>query len=64
MKIASAKKLAAEHNFAFEYSNALRLYILSDRQEGWPDQHFPGSVLRSMDEDVFKQFFLRIKESA
>jgi hypothetical protein len=64
MKIATAKSMAAEHNFAFEYSNSQRLYILSDRQEGWPDQYFPGNVLRSMDEKVFLEFFLRIKASA
>jgi hypothetical protein len=64
MKIATAKKLAAEQNFAFEYSNSLRLYILSDRQEGWPDQYFPGSALRSMDENVFVEFFMRIKKEA
>jgi hypothetical protein len=64
MKIATAKKLAAENNFGFEYSNSQRLYILSDRQEGWPDQYFPGNVLRTMEEKVFTEFFLRIKASA
>jgi hypothetical protein len=64
MKIATAKKLAAENNFAFEYSNSLRLYVLQDRQEGWPDQYFPGSALRSMQENVFVEFFLRIKPAA
>jgi hypothetical protein len=63
MKIATAKKMAAENNFGFEYSNEKRLYILSDRQDGWPDQYFPGSVLRSMDEKVFVEFFMRIKPS-
>ena len=62
MKIATAKKLAAEHNFGFEYSNEKRLYILSDNQEGWPDQYFPGNVLRSMDEKVFIEFFMRVKQ--
>jgi hypothetical protein len=64
MKIATAKQMAAEHNFGFEYSNSQRLYVLSDRQDGWPDQYFPGNVLRSMDDKVFLEFFLRIKPSA
>jgi hypothetical protein len=64
MKIATAKSMAAENNFNFEYSNSQRLYILSDRQDGWPDQYFPGNVLRSMDEKVFLEFFLRVKQSA
>jgi len=64
MKIATAKKLADEHNFGFEYSNSQRLYILSDKQDGWPNQYFPGNVLRTLDDKVFTEFFLRVKEPA
>jgi hypothetical protein len=40
----------------------MRLYILTDKEQGWPDQFFPGSALRTMSTDLFVQFFLRIKD--
>jgi len=46
---------------SLEYNNDMRLYILKDQEQGWPDQFFPGSALRTMDNDIFMSFFLRIK---
>jgi len=60
--VAVAKKIAAENGMSLEYNNNMRLYVLRDKEQGWPDQFFPGSVLRTMDNDVFMSFFLRIKE--
>ncbi len=49
MRVAVAKKLAADQGMNIEYSNQKRLYILSDKEQGLPDQYFPGNVLRDMD---------------
>lgn len=62
MRVAVAKKIASENGMSLEYNNDMRLYILKDKEQGWPDQFFPGSALRTMDNDVFIQFFLRIKD--
>ena len=61
MRVAVAKKLAADQGMNIEYSNQKRLYILSDKEQGWPEQYFPGNVLRDMDEKTFCEFFMRIK---
>lgn len=61
MRVAIAKKIAQENGMSLEYDNSLRLYILQDKEQGWPDQFFPGSALRVMSNDVFMSFFLRIK---
>ena len=62
MRVAIAKKIAHENGMSLEYDNGMRLYILKDKEQGWPDQFFPGSALRTMANDVFMQFFLRIKD--
>lgn len=62
MRVAIAKKIAVENGMSLEYDNAMRLYILKDNEQGWPDQFFPGSALRTMSTDLFVQFFLRIKD--
>jgi hypothetical protein len=61
MRVAIAKKIAQENGMTLGYDNSLRLYILQDKEQGWPDQFFPGSALRVMSNDVFMTFFLRIK---
>jgi hypothetical protein len=61
MRVTIAKKIAAENGMALEYDNNMRLYILSDKEQGWPDQFFPGSALRTMSTNIFLSFFLRIK---
>jgi hypothetical protein len=61
MRVAIAKKIAQENGMSLEYNNDMRLYILQDKEQGWPDQFFPGSVLRVMSSDLFMSFFLRIK---
>lgn len=61
MRIAIAKKIAAENGMSLEYNNDMRLYVLQDKEQGWPDQYFPGSALRTMDSRTFTEFFLRIK---
>ena len=61
MRVTVAKKIAAENGMSLEYNNDMRLYILQDKEQGWPDQFFPGSALRTMDNDTFMSFFLRIK---
>jgi hypothetical protein len=62
MRVAIAKKIAQENGMSLEYNNDMRLYILQDKEQGWPDQFFPGSVLRVMSSDLFMSFFLRIKD--
>lgn len=62
MRVAIAKKIASENGLSLEYSNDMRLYVLKDNEQGWPDQYFPGSALRTMDQDTFLSFFLRIKD--
>ena len=62
MRVTVAKKIASENGMSLEYNNDMRLYILKDQEQGWPDQFFPGSALRTMSNDVFMSFFLRIKE--
>lgn len=62
MRVTIAKKIAHENGMSLEYNNDMRLYILKDEEQGWPDQFFPGSALRTMDNDVFMSFFLRIKD--
>ena len=62
MRVTVAKKIASENGMSLEYNNDMRLYILKDKEQGWPDQFFPGSALRTMDTNVFTNFFLRIKE--
>jgi hypothetical protein len=62
MRVAIAKKIAQENGMSLEYSNVMRLYILQDKEQGWPDQFFPGSALRVMSSDLFMSFFLRIKD--
>lgn len=61
MRVAVAKKKAAEQGMSLEYSNEKRLYILTDNEQGWPNQYLPGNVLRDMDEKVFVEFFMRVK---
>jgi len=61
MRVAVAKKIAAENGMALEYNNDMRLYVLQDKEQGWPDQYFPGSALRTMDSKTFTEFFLRMK---
>jgi hypothetical protein len=62
MRVTVAKKIAGENGMTLEYNNDMRLYILKDKEQGWPDQFFPGSALRTMETNVFTNFFLRIKE--
>ncbi len=62
MRVAIAKKIAQENGLSLEYDNGMRLYILKDKEQGWPDQFFPGSALRIMSHDIFMSFFLRIKD--
>jgi len=62
MRVAIAKKIAQENGMSLEYNNDMRLYILQDKEQGWPDQFFPGSVLRIMSNELFMSFFLRIKD--
>jgi len=62
MRVAIAKKIAGENGMSLEYDNSMRLYILKDQEQGWPDQFFPGSAIRTMTNEVFMSFFLRIKE--
>jgi hypothetical protein len=62
MRVAIAKKIAGENGMSLEYDNGMRLYILTDKEQGWPDQFFPGSALRTMASHVFMSFFLRIKD--
>lgn len=62
MRVAIAKKIASENGLSLEYSNDMRLYVLKDNEQGWPDQYFPGSALRTMDQDTFLSFFLRLKD--
>ena len=62
MRVTVAKKIAQENGMSLEYNNDMRLYILQDKEQGWPDQFFPGSALRTMDNAVFMSFFLRIKD--
>jgi hypothetical protein len=64
MRVATAKKIAAENDLSLEYNNDMRLYILKDMddKQGWPNQYFPGSALREMSEAMFMNFFLRMKE--
>lgn len=62
MRVAIAKKIAQENGMSLEYNNDMRLYILQDKEQGWPDQFFPGSVLRVMSNELFMSFFLRIKD--
>lgn len=62
MRVTVAKKIAGENGMSLEYNNDMRLYILKDKEQGWPDQFFPGSALRTMETNVFTNFFLRIKE--
>jgi hypothetical protein len=62
MRVAIAKKIAVENGMSLEYDNNMRLYVLKDNEQGWPDQFFPGNALRTMSTDLFVQFFLRIKD--
>ena len=62
MRVAIAKKIAQENGMSLEYNNDMRLYTLQDKEQGWPDQFFPGSVLRIMSNELFMSFFLRIKD--
>lgn len=63
MRVVIAKKIATENGMSLEYSNDMRLYVLKDQEQGWPDQYFPGSALRTMEESTFTRFFLRIKST-
>ena len=44
MRVAVAKKIAAENGMSLEYNNDMRLYILKDKEQGWPDQFFPHQL--------------------
>lgn len=61
MRVAVAKKIAGENGMSLEYDNDMRLYILKDKEQGWPDQYFPGSAIRTMDSNTFLEFFMRVK---
>lgn len=62
MRVIIAKKIASENGMSLEYSNDMRLYVLKDQEQDWPDQYFPGSALRTMDTRTFTDFFLRLKK--
>lgn len=63
MRVIVAKRISEENGMSLEYSNDMRLYVLKDKEQGWPDQYFPGSALRTMEESTFTRFFLRIKNT-
>lgn len=63
MRVIVAKRISEENGMSLEYSNDMRLYVLKDKEQGWPDQYFPGSALRTMEESTFTRFFLRIKST-
>lgn len=60
MRIVNAKKIAEQYDHVLEYSNSLRLYILSSNEPNSPQQWFPGSALKDMSESTFKYFYLRV----
>ena len=62
MRVVVAKKIANEYGMELDYDNNMRLYILKDKELGWPDQYFPGAVVRTMDPNLFVDFYLRQKK--
>lgn len=59
MKVSQARKIASEFGMKMYYCQTLRLYVLDARHLNWPDQYFPGQVIRAMDEKTFIEFYIR-----
>ena len=55
-----AKKIANQQGFELEYNNRIRLFVLA--REGFPAQFFPGSALRELSADTFRDFHCRAVE--
>ena len=55
-----AKKIANEQGFELDYNHRIRLFVLA--REGFPAQFFPGSALRELSADTFRDFHCRAVE--
>jgi hypothetical protein len=52
-----AKQIAQEQGFSLDYSNKIRLFVLT--RDEFPAQFFPGSALRELSAETFRTFHCR-----
>lgn len=52
-----AKQVAADLGFSLDYVHKIRLFVLT--REGVPAQFFPGSALRELSAETFRDFHCR-----